>query len=385
MLNLKSKIFVLFFCVIFFTQDFLFAKSLKKNANSLANINKQIENTKKKNEELEKKNKKLSAEIKETQTKMVAIANNVKKYEKQLSGYNSELYSLKMKEKILNDKIKNGDEKLSQILAVFENVSMLPKGFLFFSQSKIDTIFHSSVLLKTIMEELNVAKQEYQNNLIALSKLRDEITVAKNSINKLNNQVKGEKAKIFQLIQTKKKAQKQLTSEQEKNKKELKRLVSESKTIEEFLKKAEALRKKKEAERKKQLALKSVIPTMLKKSTGSISLPIQGKITSYFGEKTSSGVKSKGIYLSSPSDSQIISPVDSDVVFAGSFYGFKNLLILHSSDDYYIIMGGMKDIFVEEGQNLLAGEPIGESGNNQFYIEVRDKENPIDPLRYFKV
>jgi septal ring factor EnvC (AmiA/AmiB activator) len=44
----------------------------------------------------------------------------------------------------------------------------------------------------------------------------------------------------------------------------------------------------------------------------------------------------------------------------------------------------MKEIFAEEGQNLLSGEPIGEMGDSELYIEIRDKETPINPLKYFK-
>ena len=47
-------------------------------------------------------------------------------------------------------------------------------------------------------------------------------------------------------------------------------------------------------------------------------------------------------------------------------------------------MGGMNEVFASEGQSLLAGEPVGQMGNAEFYIELRDKETPINPLVYFK-
>lgn len=380
---LKGNLKLLFcsLCVNLMFSQHIYAG--KNNAQNLAKINKEIEAKKKATEQLEKQKQKLSSEIKQTQKKMVEIANNVKKYERQLSSYDSQLSNLKWKERELNKKIEKNNEQLIKIIAVFENISQMPKGYLIISPNRIDTVFQSSILLKTLVEQLNQSKTEFKKDLNDLIKLKDEITKAKLSIHTLNNKVKGEKDKIASLIKSKKSTQKKLTSEQAKNKREIKKLVAESKTIEEFLKKAERLRK--ERERKKLLSGEIASTMISRKSTGFIPLPVDGNIITYFGERKTKGVKAKGLYIKPRPNSQVISPSDADVVFAGSFYGYKNLLILHSSEDYYIIMGGMSDIFAEEGQSLLAGEPIGEMGEEEFYIEVRDKETPINPLKYFKI
>ena len=379
MLKLKLKSLILILCGnLLFSQEVFSAKNDKR---SLARINKEIEDKKKATAKLEKEQKKLSEEIKQTQKKMVEIANNVKQYERTLSGYDKQLSDLQWKEYLLNRKIEENNADLIKIIAVFENISQVPKGYLFISPSRIDTVFQSSILLRSLVDELNRSTKTYRQDLEELIKTKDEITVAKVSIHTITKKVKGEKDKIADLIKTKKSTQKKLTSEQEKNKREIKRLVAESKTIEEFIKKAEKLRKERERKAKQT----KISSTIIRKATGTAPLPVSGNITTYFGERTKSGVTSKGVYIKPRSNSQVISPNDADVVFAGSFYGFKNLLILHSHDDYYIILGGMKEIFAEEGQNLLSGEPIGEMGDSELYIEIRDKETPINPLKYFKL
>lgn len=367
-------------CVNFAFTDTVY--SAPKNANNLAQINKQIAEKKRTTALLEKQKKQLSEEIRATQNKMVAIANNVKTYERQISGYDKQLATLKIKERILNKKIEQNNAELIKIIAVFENIAMVPKGYLFFSGTEVNTFFNTSVLLRTLVDELNQSKVEFTNDLNELISLKKQITDAKFSIYTLNNKVKGEKDKIASLIKSKKSTQKKLNAEQEKNKREINKLVAESKTIEEFLKKAERLRRENEQKRKKDgLSSKFVS----RKSTGTNTLPIEGTITTYFGDEKTSGVKSKGIYLTARSGVQVISPSDAEVVFSGSFYGYKNLLILHTSDNYYLIMGGMSEIFADEGQSLLAGEPVGEMGVGEFYIELRDRETPINPLKYFKI
>ncbi len=375
MLKLKIKSLLIILCVnVLFSQEVF---SAKKDRQSLAKINKEIENKKKATAKLEKEQQKLSKEIRQTQKKMVEIANNVKQYERKLSGYDKQLSDLQWRESVLNKKIEANNADLIKIIAVFENISQVPKGYLFISPARIDTVFQSSILLRSLVDELNKSTKVYRQDLEDLIKTKDDITIAKVSIHTLTKKVKGEKDKIADLIKTKKSAQKKLTTEQEKNKREIKRLIAESKTIEEFIKKAEKLRKEREKKKNEK-------PVIVRKATGTAPLPVSGNITTYFGEHTKKGVTSKGIYIKPRSNSQVISPADSDVVFSGSFYGFKNLLILHSTDDYYIILGGMSNIFAEEGQNLLSGEPIGEMGDSELYIEIRDREIPINPLKYFK-
>ena len=356
-----------------------------KNAEGLAKINKQIEEKKKANALLEKQKQQLAAEIRSTQQKMVSIANNVKEYEKKLYDYDKQLSSLKIRERDLNKKIEQNNNDLLKIIAVFENISQVPTGYLIASPSKIDVVFNSSILLKTLVEELNEAKKHATDDLNELIALRDSINKAKLSIYTLNNKVKGEKDKISNLIKAKKSTQQKLNAEQVKTKKEMSRLIAESKTIDEFLKKAERLRKEQERKNKKSDVVKTK-PISSHFSTGISPLPVSGVISTYFGEERASGVKSKGIYIKVLNSSQVISPTDAEVVFSGSFYGYKNLLILHSStDNHYIIMGGLSSIFADEGQTLLAGEPVGETGSGDFYIEIRKKETPINPLNYFRI
>ena len=366
----------------------VFAKT--KNASDLAKLNKQIEEKKKATALIEKQKQQLAVEIRTTQKKMVEIANNVKEYEKKLYDYDKQLSSLKARERELNKKIEQNNNDLIKIIAVFENISQVPQGYLIASPSKIDVVFNSSILLKTLVDELNYSKKRATDDLNELIALRDNINKAKLSIYTLNNKVKGEKDKISNLIKSKKSTQQKLNAEQIKTKKEMSKLIAESKTIEDFLKKAERLRKERESKRKK--SADTSVPTSPKSkptfriSSGTAPLPVSGVISTYFGEERASGVRSKGIYLKVLNSSQVISPTDAEVVFSGSFYGYKNLLILHSStDNHYIIMGGLSSIFADEGQTLLAGEPVGETGSDDFYIEIRDRETPINPLQYFKL
>lgn len=365
------KTLSLFFYFYFSIVNICFTKNTRKD---LDVINRQIKDKKLATEKLENQKKILNKEIKDTQNKLVAVAKDIKKYELQLSLYDKKISSLLQKKALLDSKIKKNNIELVKIISAFESIAQVPKGYLFFSGDKISSIFNSSILLKSLIHSLDESKKLFQKDLEELEKIKNEIITSRESVKVVNNKVKTEKNKISGLINVKKQKQKQLNERQIRTTREMNKLISESKTIEEFLKKAEALRLKQNN--------KSFIN---KKFTGNKPMPVIGNIKTYFGENRTTGVKSKGIYLSTSPGLQVVAPNDADVVFAGNFYGYKNLLILHTIDNYYIIIGGMDIIVVDEGQNVLAGEPIGETGKEDFYIEIREKSTPVNPLKYFRI
>ena len=347
-MNIKNINTLMVFMLLFIS-NVLQAKDNAKQ--DLQKINKTITEKKLIDASLEKENKKIQDEITSTQKKMVKIAGEVKKYEGQFKKYDKELYELYLKEKSLQKKIQENNKKLVDIIAIFQNISVIPKGYLFFKSEKFSSYFNDSLLLSSLIETLD--------------KLQ--------SIKQISIKVKGEKSKIDKLIKDKKEKQIKLKNKQKQTKNEITKLIHEAKTIEELIKKTEERRKRQYQQRKSRIA------------TGNNPLPVIADIETYFGEKRRQGVTSKGIYLKARQGMQVISPTDAEVMFSGTLQGFKNLLILHSQDDYYIIIGGLNERIVDEGQNLLAGEPIGETGDGDFYIEIRDKTTPINPLTYFKI
>jgi septal ring factor EnvC (AmiA/AmiB activator) len=257
----------------------------------------------------------------------------------------------------------------------------VPKTYLAVSPRRIESVLLSSILLKSVVGELKGMRAQFKGDLESLMALKDKIIRAKLEINSLNNKVKGEKDKISHLIKAKRGSYAKLESRNKKKKQEIKKLVAESKTIEEFLKKAEQLRRKQEEERAKAGAPGRLAVSI---SQGKAPLPVAGEIETRFGEKRN-GVASKGLFIKPKPGAQVITPADAEAVFSGSFYGYKKLLILRSEDGHYLIMGGMSEVYAEEGQSLLAGEPAGASSGDIFYVEVRKQEEPINPAKYFRM
>ena len=76
-----------------------------------------------------------------------------------------------------------------------------------------------------------------------------------------------------------------------------------------------------------------------------------------------------------------------NVIFAGPFRGYGNLIIIEHGKGYLSLLAGLDSIDCELGQMLLAGEPVGlmpDTNDSKLYIEIRKDNHPINPLTWIK-
>ncbi len=98
------------------------------------------------------------------------------------------------------------------------------------------------------------------------------------------------------------------------------------------------------------------------------------------------GQSSRGIVIETRPQAQVIAPHDGQIVYAGSFLGYGQLLIIEHGEGYHLLLAGLSRIDCVVGQWVLAGEPVGIMGtgkdSQQLYIELRRQGVPMDPLSW---
>jgi septal ring factor EnvC (AmiA/AmiB activator) len=125
-------------------------------------------------------------------------------------------------------------------------------------------------------------------------------------------------------------------------------------------------------------------------SQGLLPLPVQGKILIRFGQSDQNGAPAKGIHLETRADAQVISPCDGVILYAGPFRSYGQLLIINPGGGYHVVIAGMDRIDAQQGQYVLAGEPIAAMGAEThtgerspkrptLYVEFRRDQQSIDP------
>ena len=126
---------------------------------------------------------------------------------------------------------------------------------------------------------------------------------------------------------------------------------------------------------------------------GLFAFPVNGTKIREFGGSDGAGGVEKGISLATRAGSQVTTPCDGWVVYAGPFRSYGQLLILNAGGGYHVLIAGMERISVNIGQFVLTGEPVATMGSTSqvasilaanasqpvLYVEFRKDGTPIDP------
>lgn len=139
---------------------------------------------------------------------------------------------------------------------------------------------------------------------------------------------------------------------------------------------------------------------------GKLPLPAEGTFLRGFNEEDAAGLKRPGLVLSTRPLSLITAPWAATVRYAGPFLDYGNVIILEPDAAYLIVLAGLDQVYVELGQILDQGEPVGLLGGSQpateeflieasqgggtidqktLYIEIRKDGTPTDPAKWFAV
>jgi len=120
--------------------------------------------------------------------------------------------------------------------------------------------------------------------------------------------------------------------------------------------------------------------------------PLAGEVVSTFGWRIHPVLQFRhhhnGIDIDVPEGTTVVAAAAGLVSFVGEEEGYGTMLVLSHADDYITAYGHLSRVFVYSGQFVEAGQPIAESGNTgissgpHLHFEVRNREFPIDPMRY---
>ena len=95
-------------------------------------------------------------------------------------------------------------------------------------------------------------------------------------------------------------------------------------------------------------------------------------------------IRDRGITLQTSARAQVIAPYAGRIEFAGAFKNYDNVVILNVGGGYFILLTGIGETYVETGENILIGEPLGLMPFNtkdraELYIEFRKNGGTINP------
>jgi septal ring factor EnvC (AmiA/AmiB activator) len=126
--------------------------------------------------------------------------------------------------------------------------------------------------------------------------------------------------------------------------------------------------------------LPSVQPLLHLTKMPAYRLPVVGDIITGFGEVSDSGVRSRGLTISTTAGAAVVAPAGGRIVFAGSFRDFAEIVIIDHGGGWTSLLTQMRRLSVAVGDTVRQGDPIGVAGTDRprVTIELRRAERPVD-------
>ncbi|WP_026941090.1 murein hydrolase activator EnvC family protein [Hellea balneolensis] len=357
----------------------------------LESLTKAEEDARKKEAELTKKQKTIAAELSKLKKDLVRTATEAEKYERQGRSLESQLSELDTDAAALNQAIYGDRQKLTQLLAALQRIESNPPPALASQPKDAAEAARAARLMSSLSADLRKRAELLTSQLEISQTLREDIKDKRTKLSANETRLKKRRSNINKLVGQKSDLKESVTKDREAALQEVSKLASEAKSLRELIESFEAatanigprIKPGKNATKpKKSISTKPVkLPKGVKRfasAKGTLRAPVPGRMTRNYGSGE------KGMTVAARSKASVIAPYAGRIEFAGAFKNYDNVVILNVGDGYFILMTGMGETYVETGENVRIGEPLGlmpfnAKDSNKLYIELRKNGGTINP------
>lgn len=289
--------------------------------------------------------------------------------------------------KSLEGKIRSSEQYIAKRLVVLYKLNWLGEIHMIASAESIDELLKRKVYLERILK--------YDRQM--LNKLIENKNQHTQLLNKLKSQQREKLA-----LEKEYKNQIKIVSDRKNDRKKILADIRNKKSFQ--VASVEALQK---ASEELDQAIKSLTRQMKSRLTpgnmsgksfsafkGLLKLPVRGKIVSKFGPYKNKKLNvmhyRNGIDIAADRGEPVRAVRAGNVLYAGWFKGYGNLVILDHGDRYYTVYAHADEIFKQKGEAVETHEVIaivGDTGSlmgPELYFEVRHKDKPVDPLKWLE-
>ena len=370
----------------------------------LDRIEKQINDDKNRIDTLSTSKVRLVEEQKRLQVDLVRVAATAQSHERDLAQVEQRLASLETEEALASRALVGKRGKLASMLAVLQRMGREPPPALIVRPDDAAVAARSAMMLSAVVPAVQNEARRLTSDLTGLRRLRQQVAAQRMTLAASASTLDGDRRKIETLISQKRELAAKTEVALGETNGRLTTLAGQARDLRGLIKGLDD-----DARRTggtgghvvldRIAAAGSVKVASLEGLRGLLALPANGELLTGFGGDDGLGGHLAGILLTTRPGAQVTSPCDGKVLFAGSFRGYGQMLIIGVSGGYHVLLSGLATVDGVVGQEVLAGEPVGRmaskpsqanagssGGKDQrLYMEFRRNGAPIDPAPWFAV
>lgn len=388
------------------------AQDAAQSADTLDALKAQISQGESRSAELESEAKRIASETRGIRNRLVGFAARVQEREAAVIEAENALEDLATREQTLTAQFNERYEALAEILAALQTLQSNPPPALFVHPEDAADAARSAILLSEIAPALKAQADALAQKLDELRITREALIIQRQTLQAAEQDLQQERARLSKLLADRENKYANLAQLAETERRRVSLLATRAKDIEDLIESLKILGRAAIPRPKPAIpAPESNIPlprpspfkttapgrelrspplqtspglevARFSASRGTVRLPANGHLAANFGQKSSSGGQTKGIIIATRPGTQVVAPFDGEIVFAGPYLGYGQLLIIAAGEGYHLVLSGMARIDGLVGQRLLAGEPVGQmlqQGSPQLYFEIRKDGKAFNP------
>ena len=377
-------VFILFsLCGAFTATDVVLHQAVAqtKEKRQLKNLEKEIKERDKKRVELEKQAEQIATQRRKLQLNMIFIAEQIRANEQRQIKINKKLEALLTTQADLLAALNKDRVNLSQSLAALQRFEKsTPPALAVRPDDALEGI-RGALAMAGIVPSLKQKVDEIHARLDELSAIRRQIVKRQEELDDALSKAESDRAKLDALVAEKQQAEVARRQEAAREQAAIKQLAAKAKNLKDLVTKLEKRRAKQHNQIKG-----------FSRTRGKLPLPVSGKLLSRpetIRKNTESG--REGAYILTRAQTLVTAPYDAQVLYAGPFRDYGNMLILGVGKNYHLLFAGLSVISVDVGQVILAGEPVGQiipepltNTPKTLYMEIRYKGQPQDALSWYR-
>jgi septal ring factor EnvC (AmiA/AmiB activator) len=354
----------------------------------------------------------LRREIADLQARLVEAGSRVQTREAEAGAAEARLAALQGEEEALRTRLAAERESLAEVLAALQRLEMNAPPALAVTPDDASEAARAAGLLSTIAPELERRASALRQDIEALAGLRRELAGQRETVETARSALASVRTEVEALIAERRTAEQALRREADDLARQAARISAEARSLRQLWEEINQLADvmpRLSPRRERRAAMMADIATLDGETLlsalplddapagpgfgdmrGRLRPPVEGAVANRAGQPGPDGISRDGLWLEARAGGQVTAPFDGVVVFAGPFQSFEAVLMINTTDGYTLILGGIGLLYAEEGQSVLAGEPVGRMPEREIppprlYYEVRrgtgTVENPENWLR----
>ena len=278
----------------------------------------------------------------------------------------------------------------------------------FFSSESFPQMTESLRYMRSILENDRKLFLQYSENLERLKQLKQGLEKDAASKERIRRSMEAKKKDIEQEKIRKASYLVQVRQDKQRYQSALNELQANARRLQSMFNTLEARKRKadKQKSRVKQpapgakkggnsLPPAPFVPNMgLGAQKGRLSLPVKGTIVDRFGRhkhpEFDSFTVSNGISVAAPAGAPIHAVFDGEVIFADSFKGYGNMIIVDHGDGFFSLYAHASSVLKRVGSKVARNDVLARVGTpdsskgSMLYFEIRYQGKPVDPAPWFR-